>query len=333
MAKKRKTKKSPPKSAPEGPALFAGDIIGGKWTLLNPLGRGGMGEVWKAENAQTGEPAAIKVSLTKDAQSKREFLVESLVGGAVSKRAHKVQPDGPGSPQVYASGTTKEGFPYVSMELLDGEPLDQWSRRRFKDGKVRPERVAQIMDHTLQVLESAHDVGVTHRDIKPENIFITNEGKLKVLDFGLSKSPLGGAYEGYSVGTRGYAPPEQTFGLSDERSDVWGVGATGLELLTGNTTPLPTSKEEMGREFLQTHYPFVASHAKLLKHISPAQFDFRDFPGCPVPPVETLVPGIPKRLAEVLDNALECDLKDRYSSIKDMRKDLRLAMEQELLLK
>src|SRR6266699_7107709 len=146
------------------------------YTIVSKIGEGGMGEVYRARDAKLGRDVAIKVlpaSLSENADRLRRFEQEAQAAGALNH---------PNILSIYHIGT-HEGAPYIVSELLEGETL----RERMAGGAL-PQRKA--IDYGLQIakgLAAAHEKGIVHRDIKPDNVFVTNDGRIKILDFGLAK--------------------------------------------------------------------------------------------------------------------------------------------------
>ena len=206
----------------------------GPYEILSPLGAGGMGEVYRARDTRLNRDVAIKVlpsSFAPDQERLRRFTLEAQSTGALNH---------PHILAIYDLGT-HEGLPYLVTELLEGESL----RERLKRGKLG---VPKSIDYARQIadgLGAAHAKGITHRDIKPENLFVTKEGRLKILDFGLAKvtSVLPAAKDGTLsletspgavLGTVAYMSPEQVRGLAvDHRSDIFSFGCVLYEMLSG----------------------------------------------------------------------------------------------------
>ena len=209
----------------------------GPYEVLGQIGAGGMGEVYRAKDPRLGRDVAIKVlpaSFSQDADRLRRFEQEARAAGVLNH---------PNITAVYDIGT-HEDAPYVVQELLEGETL-----RTALAGAKLPSRKA--IDYALQIahgLAAAHEKGIVHRDLKPENLFITNDGRVKILDFGLAKLTLnearpeatslptatGGTEPGVVLGTLGYMSPEQVKGKpADARSDIFSFGAILYEMLSG----------------------------------------------------------------------------------------------------
>src|SRR3984885_5141839 len=221
-------------------ALTSGTRLG-PYEIQSPLGAGGMGEVYRAHDARLNRSVAIKIlpaSFAADPDRLQRFAAESRATAALNH---------PNILSLYDIG--EDGFgghqaaPYVVSELLEGETL----RDRLREGAL-PSRKA--IDYARQIasgLAAAHDKGIVHRDLKPENLFITNDGRAKILDFGLAKltRPEADASgeaptqqiatdAGTVMGTVGYMAPEQVRGKpADSRSDIFAFGAILYEMLSG----------------------------------------------------------------------------------------------------
>jgi len=207
----------------------------GSYEILAPLGAGGMGEVYRARDAKLDRDVAVKVlpaHLTADPDSLARFEREAKAVAALSH---------PNILSIFDFGT-HGGVSYAVTELLEGETL-----RGKLDGSTVTQR--QAVDWCLQIakgLSAAHGKGVVHRDLKPDNVFVSSDGHVKILDFGLAKrvdageneqtsAPTGGHTEpGTVMGTMGYMSPEQVRGIPvDHRSDLFSFGAILYELLSG----------------------------------------------------------------------------------------------------
>jgi WD40 repeat protein len=216
--------------------LAAGTKLG-PYEIVSLLGAGGMGEVYRARDSRLRRDVAIKVlpsALSLDADRMRRFEQEALATAALNH---------PNILAVFDIGTS-EGSPYVVSELLEGETL----RERLRSGSIP---VRKSLDYALQIahgLAAAHEKGIIHRDLKPENLFLTKDGRVKILDFGLAKltqldpgsNPSmatvthGVTEAGVVMGTAGYMSPEQVRGMAlDPRSDIFSFGAILYEMLSG----------------------------------------------------------------------------------------------------
>ncbi len=211
----------------------------GPYEILAPIGAGGMGEVYRAKDPRLGRDVAIKVlpaSFSNDADRLRRFELEAKAAGVLNH---------PNITIVYDIGTdSSDGAPYVVQELLEGETL----RLALSSGHLPPRTAIDYATQIAQGLAAAHDKGIVHRDLKPENLFVTKEGRAKILDFGLAKltevgqsgsatnlPTMASATEpGVVMGTLGYMSPEQVKGRpADARSDIFALGAILFEMLSG----------------------------------------------------------------------------------------------------
>jgi serine/threonine protein kinase len=210
----------------------------GRYEIRSQIGAGGMGEVYRAFDPKINRQVAIKVlpaAFSADKDRLARFEQEAQAAGALNH---------PNILAIY-DVDTHEGAPYVVSELLAGEVL----RDCLRDG---PLSIRKGLDYGLEItrgLQAAHEKGIVHRDIKPENIFITSDGRIKILDFGLAKltTPFdadGAQTEvptrkhetesGVVLGTAGYMSPEQVYGRAvDQRSDIFSFGAVLYEMLSG----------------------------------------------------------------------------------------------------
>jgi Tol biopolymer transport system component len=209
----------------------------GPYEILAPIGAGGMGEVYRAKDPRLGRDVAIKVlpaTFSADADRLRRFEQEARAAGVLNH---------PNITAVYDIGS-HEDAPYVVQELLEGETL----RSELAAGRLSSR---QATDYALQIaqgLAAAHDKGIVHRDLKPENLFVTKDGRVKILDFGLAKltevepaiqatnlpTAAPATEPGLVMGTIGYMSPEQVKGKrADARSDIFAFGAVFYEMLSG----------------------------------------------------------------------------------------------------
>jgi serine/threonine protein kinase len=203
--------------------LQPGQVIADRYRLEAPIGRGAMGAVWRAVHVRLESPVAIKVlngAIAGDPDMLERFMREARSAAAV-RSSHVVQ--------IFDYGVDG-GMPYIAMELLLGEPLDE---RLAARGVLAPPELDKVFGEVARAVSVAHELGVVHRDIKPANIFIAREGGLevtKVLDFGIAKlidrqleAPIGsGTHTGIILGTPNYMSPEQARGHRrvDHRSDL-----------------------------------------------------------------------------------------------------------------
>ena len=209
----------------------------GPYEVLSQLGAGGMGEVWRARDTRLGRDVAIKVlpaAFASDPDRLRRFEQEARAVAALNH---------PTILALYDVGT-HDGAPYIVTELLEGESL----RERLDSGPVPVRRAVEIAVQVAQGLSAAHEKGIVHRDLKPANVFLTNDGRVKILDFGLAKlappptegdaagatTVIGATGAGMVLGTVGYMSPEQVRGLAvDQRSDIFSLGCLLHEMIGG----------------------------------------------------------------------------------------------------
>ncbi|MDQ2979194.1 MAG: protein kinase, partial [Acidobacteriota bacterium] len=210
----------------------------GPYEIVAPIGAGGMGEVYRARDERLKRLVAVKVlpaSYSTDAERLRRFEQEAQAAGGLNH---------PNITAVYDFGS-HEGAPYIVTELLEGETL----RSRLAGGPISARKALDYAGQIGQGLAAAHEKGIVHRDLKPENLFVTRDGRVKILDFGLAKlagasaedgsqtnlpTASAGTEPGVVLGTLGYMSPEQVRGKpADARSDIFAFGAILYEMLSG----------------------------------------------------------------------------------------------------
>jgi eukaryotic-like serine/threonine-protein kinase len=240
----------------------------GPYEIISPLGAGGMGEVYRAKDTRLGREVAVKVlpaSFSSDPDRMRRFEQEARAAGVLNH---------PNVTAVYDIGTV-DGSPYVVTELLEGETL----RSRLAGGALAPRRA---IDYALQIahgLAAAHEKGIVHRDLKPENLFVTKDGRVKILDFGLAKltqreeagphtnlpTETAGTEPGVVLGTLGYMSPEQVRGRpADARSDIFSFGAVLYEMLSGRRAFHGDSAADTMSAILREDPPDLSSTNRLV---------------------------------------------------------------------
>jgi serine/threonine protein kinase/tetratricopeptide (TPR) repeat protein len=196
------------------------------YKILEKLGGGGMGVVYRAEDTRLDRPVTLKFlppDLTRDPEARERFIHEAKAASALQHN---------NICNIHDIEETSDGKMFIVMECYDGETL----KLRIEKGQLRIEEAVDVTIQVAQGLQKAHEKGIVHRDIKPANIIITNDGVAKILDFGLAK--LTGQARltktGSTVGTAGYMSPEQARGLDvDHRTDIWSLGVVLYEMLTG----------------------------------------------------------------------------------------------------
>lgn len=231
------------------------------YQVLDKLGEGGMGEVWKARDTLLGRFVAIKVlpaDFCRDASRVLRFEREARAAAALNHS---------GIAAVYDTGE-HDGMRYIVSEFVDGRTL----RALLGEGLLPHRRAVEIATQVAEALSVAHAAGIAHRDLKPENVMITREGRAKILDFGLARQILrrGGTdqtatltltLEGTVVGTPGYMSPEQVRGEgADHRTDIFSLGLVLHEMLSGRRTfDRPTAAETMAAIVKDDPQPLPAS--------------------------------------------------------------------------
>jgi len=287
----------PPELPPPDPLI--GTVIAEKYELIRLLGQGGMGAVYEGRNASTLKRCAVKVLVSAEMASSGEavkrFFREARAS-SVLESDHIVQ--------IFDSGSDpKTGFPYMVMELLNGQDLEHVLRDK---GALQPLVAAKLILQAAMGLAKAHEQHTVHRDVKPANIYLTRResGELvvKILDFGIAKVKMekfsetsaGLTRDGSMLGTPLYMSPEQAKGAPniDVRSDVWSLGIVLYELLSG---ALP--------------YADANSLGELMVAIITAD----------LPLLQDKAPWVPPELAEITHRAISRDINRRFQSAGELR--------------
>ncbi len=272
-----------------------GAVIKDKWRIDTRLGTGGMATVYAATH-RNGNRVAIKmlnIDYSRDPSVRARFLREGYVANAVGH---------PGAVRVLDDDIADDGCAFLVMELLEGESLE--ARRERVGGRLLMQEVFTVGDQLLDLLAAAHPKGIIHRDIKPENVFITHDGSVKLLDFGIARMRESSNVErtgtGLMLGTPDFMSPEQASGRSeniDPRSDLWAVGATMFTLLSGQSVHVSQT--------LRDHlYATATMRARSLAHAAP---------------------DVARPLVSVVDRALELDKERRWPDARAMQDALRWA--------
>ena len=281
-------------------------LMVGHYKIFAPIGAGGMGEVYLAQDTRLGRQVALKLLptyLRGDSDRLRRFQQEARAASSLNH---------PNVCMVHEVGEMEGGRHYIVMEHIEGVTLRQQMASQ-------PLRLGQALDVATQVaaaLAAAHGAGIVHRDIKPENLMLRNDGLIKVLDFGLAKritvpvvlddgaatKVLGHTEPGMVMGTVAYMSPEQARGLEvDARTDIWSLGVVLYEMVAGNV-------------------PFAgATSSDLIVSILDRE---------PLP-LDRHLPDVPTELQRIVSKALRKDKEERYQVVKDMFLDLK-SLKQEL---
>ena len=249
------------------------------YRILEHLGGGGMGVVYKAQDLTLDRPVALKFlppNLTRDSEAKQRFIHEAKAASAL---------DHPNVCNVHGIGETDDGQIFIIMACYEGETL----KEKIARGALASEEAVSIALQIARGLAKAHAKGIIHRDVKPANILITSDGVTKILDFGVAKlvGQTGLTGGGSTLGTFAYMSPEQVRGEEvDQRTDLWSVGATLYEMLAG-------------------HPPFRGEHeAALIYEI------LNTIP----PPLRHYRPDAPEHLQTLVSRLLEKDPTTRIPS-------------------
>jgi hypothetical protein len=222
----------------EGGMFAAGTVLVGRYRIIGLLGRGGMGEVYRADDLKLGQPVALKFlprAFAADTARRDRFFAEVRLSRQV---AH------PNVCRVYDVGEV-DGQPFLSMEYVDGEDLASLVRRI---GRLQPDKALELSRELCAGLAAAHDKKVLHRDLKPANIMIDGRGRARITDFGLAVITEQ-VSEGEIAGTPAYMAPEQLAGRgASVRSDVYALGLVLYELFTGRKAFEAASLAELRRQ-------------------------------------------------------------------------------------
>jgi eukaryotic-like serine/threonine-protein kinase len=268
------------------------------YELLQPLGAGGMGEVWLATEVRLGRKVALKLlpdELTRDPARVSRFQQEARAASGLSH---------PNVCTIHALGETAEGQHYIAMEYVEGETL----RRRIAAGRLSIRESLDIAIQIASALAAAHAHGIVHRDIKPENVMLRPDGFVKVLDFGLAKLTAAAGSDaidathtafrtdaGSVVGTVAYMSPEQARGQQvDARTDIWSFGCVLYEMVAGRSPFLASSSSDTLAAILDREPP----------------------------PLARFVPEVPNELQRIVTKALRKDRAHRCQTVHDLLLDL-----------
>ena len=275
------------KSSEERDSLLGGGVpFAGKYAVERILGIGGMGTVFEARHIRLGHRVAIKVlgsELRDYPELVTRFEREARAAGSLTSR-HAVR--------VFDIDMTEDATPFIVMELLSGQDL---ARILEREGPQPIQRAVQWVIEACDAISEAHSLGIVHRDLKPSNLFLTSEG-VKVLDFGIAKRVAAKeasiTHAVAPLGTPQYMSPEQVRCAKDVdvRTDVWSLGVTLFELVTGKTP--------FAHEIPQACIASIAAD--------------------PVPDPRTIRADLPVGLVEVIMKALEKDVNKRFASVAEL---------------
>jgi eukaryotic-like serine/threonine-protein kinase len=279
-------------AAPVGGAsstlIELGRVLGHRYEILQLLGEGGMGTVYKARDREVDRLIALKVirpELAQNADALHRFKQELVLARQITHR---------NVIRIFDLGEA-DGMKFITMEFIDGRDLKSLIREK---GKFTPKDATQIIVQVCNALEASHAEGVIHRDLKPQNIMVDEQGKVSVMDFGIARGMEAGGgmtQTGALVGTPEYMSPEQAKGQHlDARSDLFSLGIIFYELLTGYSPY--KADTAMATLWKRTHEPAR-------------------------PPIE-LEPGIPRAVSDMVVKCLEIDRERRYQSVAEFTKDL-----------
>ncbi|HRI63888.1 MAG TPA: protein kinase [Polyangium sp.] len=314
------TEVPPPRPSLTGPRFAPGTTVG-HYELIRQIGQGGMGEVYLARDTRLGRRVALKFLLKVDRKQSARFLVEARTTAQLTHENIVA---------LYDIGE-HDGLPYMVLEYVPGTTLSTWLRNRRENPAtqgVPPTRAAELMLPVARALQCAQEAGIVHRDLKPGNIMLSENGTVKVLDFGIAKLmgdasisviagldfeatqsridlsmlkskngqlPAGLTEAGVVIGTRAYMAPEQWWGEPiDGRTDIWAVGVILFQMVTGDHPFSPLSPESLA---------FVADRET------------------PMPSIRDLFPDV-GRLGTVIDRCLIKYKDDRLASARELVEQL-----------
>src|SRR5687767_10910865 len=272
---------------------LAVDSMVGAYRITGSIGEGAMGQVYRAVDSRIGRAVALKVlprAFSSDPDRLRRFEQEARAAGMLNH---------PNLLTLFEFGS-HDGAPFMVAELLEGETL----RAALSQGPMRASLAIEIASAIAEGLAAAHDRGIVHRDLKPENVFITTEGRVKILDFGLAKLVADGGAQnddtaewgsastsGVVVGTAGYMAPEQVRGQTiDARADIFALGVILYEMLSGaRAFRKPSAVETMNAILVEDPKP-----------------------------LNELVPDVSPTLVRIVGRCLHKNRDQRYQSARDL---------------
>jgi len=272
-----------------GDDLEKGTVLAGRYEILQLIGRGGMGAVYKARDTELDRIIALKLirpELARNPDVLRRFKQELILARQVT---HK------NVIRIFDLGQS-DGIKFITMDFVEGQDLRSLL---LEKGKLAPEQAARIMLQICRALEAAHAEGVIHRDLKPQNIMLDASGRVYVMDFGIARSAYlpGMTQTGALIGTPEYMSPEQGRGEKlTERSDIFSLGIIFYELLTGKSP-------------YHSDTPFATLWQRMTEK-------------APTPVVVDRI--LPQALSDIVAKALEIEPKNRFASAREMAQQLEI---------
>jgi serine/threonine protein kinase/tetratricopeptide (TPR) repeat protein len=270
--------------------LEKGTVIAKKYKIIEKLGEGGMGVVYKAKDTRLDRTVALKFlppELTRDKEAKQRFVQEAQAAAALEH---------PNICTIYETDEA-DGRTFIAMSYIEGQSL----KDKLSEGPLDIDEAKDIAKQVAEGLREAHEKGIIHRDIKPANIMLTEKGQAKITDFGLAKLSWGAdlTKPATIMGTIAYMSPEQAKGEKvDHRTDIWSLGAMLYEMLSGER-------------------PFQKAQEQALIYAI-----LNDKPT----PLSLLRSDIPSHIEQVIEKALEKKADERFQNIQELIQDLKLSI-------
>lgn len=285
----------------EKPYFESGTVLNGRYEIIRQLGRGGMGEVYLANDTKINRNVSLKILLSDVASNKERLRRFHQEAKAISALNH------PHIMTIYEFDKTADEIQFIVGEFIDGRTLNDYRNRE----KLGITEVLEIAIQTASALSAAHDAGIVHRDIKPENIMVRPDGYIKVLDFGLAKliqpksfhisdseemtREFNSTHPGAIMGTAAYMSPEQTRGTKvDIRTDLWSLGVVIYETLTGQKPFSGETSTDIMAAVLREEPRSLSSHLE----------------------------NVPAELEWIVSKSLEKKPESRYQTASELRADL-----------
>lgn len=265
------------------------------YQIVEKLGQGGMGIVYRAMDTKLKRNVAIKLlpqHISENSDERKRFEIEAQAAAALNH---------PNIATIY-NIEDADGELFIVMEYIEGQEL----KEKLKDGPLSIEEVQSIAIHIAEGLQAAHEKGIVHRDIKSSNIMVTENGKIKIMDFGLAKIEEGIhlTKEQTTLGTAAFMSPEQTRGEEvDSRSDIWSFGVVLYEMLTGEL-PFKGDYEQAVIYSILNEYPKSSTELR---------------------------EDIPSQLTRIVEKTLQKNPINRYHTAKDLIKELKSVEKLEIL--